>query len=68
MAYTIKTTKSFDKDVALCIKRGYPMDDLQSYSPILIFCCYLNHFFAFRENNNGQGISLSDNTPSDATH
>jgi len=29
MAYKIKTTKTFDKDIARCIKRGYPMDKLQ---------------------------------------
>ncbi len=35
MAYTIKTTKTFDKDMERCIKRGYPMDDLRTAMKLL---------------------------------
>ena len=35
MAYTIKTTNSFDRDMARCIKRGYPMDDLRKVMSLL---------------------------------
>ena len=35
MAYTIKTTNSFDRDMAHCIKRGYPMDDLRKVMSLL---------------------------------
>ena len=35
MAYTIKTTKAFDKDMECCIRRGYPMDDLRKVMKML---------------------------------
>ena len=35
MAYTIKTTKTFDKDMERCIKRDYPMDDLRTAMKLL---------------------------------
>jgi mRNA interferase YafQ len=35
MAYTIKTTNSFDRDMARCIKRGYPMDNLRKVMSLL---------------------------------
>ena len=35
MAYTIKTTKAFDKDMERCIRRGYPMDNLREVMKLL---------------------------------
>ena len=35
MAYTLKTTNAFDKDVERCIKRGYPMDKLRKAMTLL---------------------------------
>ena len=35
MAYTLKTTKAFDKDMARCIKRGYQMDELREAMKLL---------------------------------
>ena len=35
MAYTIKTTKAFDKDMERCIKRGYPMEELRKAMKLL---------------------------------
>lgn len=35
MAYIIKTTRYFDKDMARCIKRGYPMEELRKVMKLL---------------------------------
>ena len=43
MAYTIKTTKTFDKDMERCIKRGYPMDDLRTAMKLLERAEYKPH-------------------------
>ena len=35
MAYIIKTTNAFDKDMIRCIKRGYPMDEIRKVMKLL---------------------------------
>lgn len=36
MAYTLSTTHKFEKQLRLCVKRGYPMDDFKQVVRLLV--------------------------------